>query len=380
MAKRDYYEILGVDRGADADAIKKAYRKLALKFHPDRNPDDKESEQKFKDASEAYAILSDKKKREQYDQFGHVEGEGAAGGFDFSNMAGGGGFGDIFGDIFTEFFGQGGRPGGGGGRPGGQRGSDLLYNMEVSFDQAAFGYTTEVNIPRLESCGQCGGLGARSAKDVEVCPVCQGSGQQRMQQGFFAVATTCTRCRGEGRIVRTPCPKCNGAGRERNTHKLRVNIPAGVDSGARLKLSGEGEHGANGGRTGDLYIAITVKEHPFFHREGNDIYCEVPISFAQAALGTELEVPTLEGRVELKIPAGTQNQRTFRMRNKGITQLRGSGRGDQYVRVLVEVPTNLSKRQRDLLEEFKGLEDAQQGALNYPLIGKFVSKIKEMFG
>ncbi len=252
--------------------------------------------------------------------------------------------------------------------------------MEITFEQAAFGHSTEVDIPRLETCGQCGGLGAKSSKDVEVCPVCQGTGQQRMQQGFFSVATTCTRCHGTGKTIRTPCPKCQGAGRVREHHKLRVNIPAGVDTGARLKLSGEGEDGLNGGRRGDLYIAISVRPHPFFHREGNDVYCEVPISFTTAALGGEIEVPTLEGKVELKIPQGTQNLRNFRLRGKGIAHLRGGGRGDQFVRVIVEIPTDLSGRQRELLQEFAALDEESRGKSHYPLIDKFARKIRELFG
>ena len=375
MAKKDYYEILGVGRDADNETLKKAYRKLALKYHPDRNPDDKAGEQKFKDASEAYAVLSDKTKRAQFDQFGTVEGmEGGPGGFDPSTF---GGFGDIFGDIFSEFFGSGPR---GGGRRGQQRGADLQYNMEISFEQAASGHSSELDIPRLETCGQCGGIGAKSSKDVEVCNVCQGTGQQRMQQGFFSVATTCSRCQGAGKIVRVPCAKCHGAGRVRNHHKLRVTIPAGVDTGARLKLSGEGEDGMNGGHKGDLYIAIHVKPHPFFHREDDDIYCEVPISFIQAALGTEIKVPTLDGRVELKVPAGTQNLRTFRMRGKGITHLRGGGRGDQFVQVIVEIPSKLSARQRELLEEFAKLDGEGKSKAGYPLIEKFGKKLREIFG
>ncbi len=380
MATKDYYEILGVSRTAGEDEIKKAYRKLAMKHHPDRNPGDKESEQKFKEGSEAYAVLADKQKRAQYDQFGRVEGMGEPGaGFDFSNF--GGGFGDIFGDIFSDLFGGGtGARGGGAGRRGPQRGSDLQYNMEVSFEQAAFGYQTELDIPRLETCGQCGGLGAKSSRDVEVCPTCQGTGQQRMQQGFFTVATTCPRCRGEGRVVKNPCTQCKGAGRVRQHHKLRVSVPAGVDTGARLKLSGEGEDGLNGGRKGDLYIAISVKPHPFFHREGVDLYCEVPISITTAALGGDLQVPTLDGKVELKIPAGTQNLRNFRLRGKGMPSVRGHGRGDQYCRVIVEVPSHLSARQRELLEEFERLEGEKNGRSHYPLIDRFTQKIRELFG
>lgn len=376
MAKKDYYQILGVERGANDEGLKKAYRKQALKYHPDRNPGDKEAEQNFKDASEAYAVLSDKTKRAQYDQFGHVEGMGepGMGGFDFTNF---GGFGDIFGDIFSEFFSGGTRAGT---RRGTQRGADLQYNMEVSFQEAAFGHTTEIDIPRLETCDQCGGIGARSSKDVEVCQTCQGSGQQRMQQGFFSVATTCTRCHGMGKTIRHPCPKCHGAGRMRRHHKLRINIPAGVDTGHKLKLTGEGEDGINGGRKGDLYIAIGVKPHPFFHRDVDDIHCEVPISFVEAALGAEIRVPTLEGKVELKVPAGTQNLRTFRMRNKGIAHIRGSGRGDQYVQVVVEVPSNLSKKQRELLKDFAAQEDKNGKNSNYPLMEKFTQKLRGLFG
>ena len=378
MAKQDYYELLGVPRDASNDDIKRAYRKLALKFHPDRNPGDKEAEQKFRDASEAYAVLSDKQKRAQYDQFGHTAEEmgapgfGGQGGFDFGNF---GGFSDVFGDIFSDFFG--GQTRGRGGRAM-QRGADLQYNMEISFEEAAFGHSTEISIPRLETCGQCGGLGAKSSKDVEVCPICQGSGQQRIQQGFFSVATTCSRCHGEGRIIRVPCPECSGAGRTRQTHRLRVNIPPGVDSGARLKLSGEGEDGLNGGPAGDLYIAISVKPHPFFKREMDDIHIDVPISFIQAAIGDEIVVPTLDGKVELKVPPGTQSHRNFRLRNRGIAHLRGGGRGDQFVRVIVEIPSKLNARQKELLKEFDE-EDQQKRAERYPLVSKFVEKFKELF-
>ncbi len=377
MASRDYYEILGVQRGADDDAIKKAYRKLALKYHPDRNPGDKEAEQNFKDASEAYAVLSDRAKRSQYDQFGHVEGMGQEGGFDFSNM---GGFGDVFGDIFSDFFGGQGRGGGQGRRV--RRGSDLQYNMEISFDQAATGFSTQITIPRQESCGTCGGIGARSSKDVETCTTCHGSGQQRIQQGFFSVATTCGRCQGTGRTIKEYCQTCRGEGRVRKQHRLKVTIPAGVDTGARLKLSGEGEGGLNSGPPGDLYIAISVQPHPFFFREENDIFCEMPISLVGAALGTEITVPTLDGKVQLKIPSGTQSGRQFRLRSKGMPHLRGGGRGNQYVRVIVEIPTNLSKQQRELLEQFGSLENENggKGGDNYPRINTFLEKVREWFG
>jgi len=378
LAKQDYYETLGVERSASEDEIKKAYRKQALKYHPDRNPNDKESEQKFRNASEAYAVLSDKQKRAQYDQYGHVEGMEGMEGFGGFGQGGfnQGGFGDIFGDIFSEFFG-GAR--GGPRRSGAQRGADLQYNMEITFEQAVNGHATEITFPRLVSCDQCGGLGAKSSKDIEVCPTCHGTGQQRMQQGFFSVATTCSRCGGVGKIVRTPCPKCRGEGRMREQHKIRVTIPAGIDTGSRLKLSGEGESGANGGPPGDLYIAISVQPHPFFHREGNDILCEVPVSIVQAALGGEMVVPTLEGKVGMKIPAGTQSGRSFRIRDKGVPVLRGSGRGDLYVKVVVEVPTNLSDRQKQILKEFAELDVKTKNKKQYPLIEKFLERVKEMF-
>lgn len=381
MASRDYYETLGVSRGADGENIKKAYRKLALKYHPDRNPGDKQAEQKFKDASEAYAVLSDKSKRAQYDQFGHVEGMGQEGGFDFGGAAGGfGGFGDVFGDIFSDLFGGQGRGASQGPRV--RRGNDLQYNMEIAFDQAAFGFSTEITIPRHETCGTCGGIGARSSKDVETCTVCHGTGQQRIQQGFFSVATTCGRCQGMGRVIKEFCQTCKGDGRERRHHRLKVTIPAGVDTGARLKLSGEGEGGTNGGPSGDLYIGVSVQPHPFFYREEDDIYCEMPISVVKATLGTEITVPTLDGKVELKIPAGTQSGRQFRLKSKGVPHVRGGGRGNQYVRVVVEIPTNLSKRQRELLDEFGTLEQENtgKGDDNYPRISSFLEKFREWFG
>jgi len=377
LAKRDLYEILGVSRSASEEELKKAYRKLALKFHPDRNPGDKESEHQFKEISSAYGILSDKAKRAQYDQFGHV-GEGMEGG-GFGSQTGFGGFGDVFGDIFSDFFGASGKPGG---RARGMRGSDLQYNLEISFEQAAFGVTTEVNIPRMEECHLCSGSGARSSKDVEICQVCNGTGQQRIQQGFFSVSTTCGKCGGQGRVIKHPCSKCNGAGRLRNFRKLKVTIPAGVDAGSRLKLSGEGEAGMGGGPSGDLYIAIEVRPHPFFRREEFDIFCEVPITFAQAALGSDIVVPTLEGKVELKIPSGSQSGRHFRLRGKGIPHMRGSGRGDQYVQVNVETPSNLTARQKELLKEFarEELKNISANQDNYPLMRKFVTRLKEMFG
>ena len=384
MATKDLYETLGVSRSATDEEIKKAYRKLAMKYHPDRNPGDKEAEQSFKDASEAYAILSDKAKRSQYDQFGTVEGGQGPGGFGGQGFGGfgGQGFGDIFGDIFEDFFGAGGprpggRPGAGGGGRQARRGSDLQYNMEISLEQAAKGFETEVTIPRHETCGTCGGIGAKSSKDVDVCSACQGSGQQRIQQGFFQVATTCNRCRGTGRVIKEYCPKCRGEGHVREQHRLKVTIPAGVDTGSRLKLSGEGEAGSNGGPKGDLYIAIMVQPHKFFDRDGSNLYCEIPITLGQAALGASIKVPTLDGKVELKIPAGTQNSNQFRLRGKGVKSLRG-GQGDQYVRVLVEVPSNLTPRQKELLKEFEE-EEKKNKKGNYPTMVKFFEKVKELF-
>ena len=363
----DYYETLGVPRNADEDTIKKAYRKVALDSHPDRNPGNKAAEQRFKEASEAYSVLSDKVKRAQYDQFGHIP-DGMGGGPGGQPFQGFGGFSDVFGDIFSDFFGAGGGPQAGGRGRQGVRGSDLQYNLEISFEQAAFGHSTEVVIPRQEECGTCGGSGARSGKDVEVCSVCQGSGQQRIQQGFFSVSTTCKKCSGSGRSIRYPCPKGHGRGRSKISRRLKINIPAGVDSGARLKLSGEGEAGANNGTSGDLYIALSVTPHPFFTRDEDHIYCEVPISFAQAALGAELIVPTLEGKVELKIPSGTQSGRHFRLRNKGIAHMRGGGRGDQFVKVLVETPTNLSTKQKEILKDFKKEEEKNSGKKNSKIL------------
>ncbi|OGG95368.1 MAG: molecular chaperone DnaJ [Candidatus Lambdaproteobacteria bacterium RIFOXYD2_FULL_50_16] len=368
MAKRDYYEILGVNRSASKEEIKKAYRKLAQRYHPDKNPGDKAAEETFKECSEAYEVLSDVERRNRYDQYGHAaEQMGQGGGNPFE----GSGFGDIFGDVFSEFFG-----GGSGGRrqSRGERGADLTYKMELTFEQAVFGYSTELVIPRLDECGQCGGSGAKSAKDIEVCTVCQGSGQQRIQQGFFSVATVCSNCRGTGKIVRNPCGHCHGRGRVNVRKKLKVSIPAGVDSGARVKLTGEGEAGTGGGSRGDLYLIIRVIEHSIFERDGYDIYCRVPISITQAALGSEIEVPTLEGRSRLTLQPGTQNDQIFRLRAKGIQRLQGNSRGDLYVKIIVEVPTNLSKRQKELLEEFQSISKED----STPMKKGFMDKLKDL--
>lgn len=368
MAKRDYYEILGISRSANSEQIKKAYRKLALKYHPDRNPGDSQAEDRFKEASEAYEVLSDPRRKAQYDQFGHVADNFGGGG---GNPFQGTGFGDIFGDVFSEFFG--GAAGRRSGARGGQPGADLTYNMDLTFEQAAFGYSTELVIPRMELCDSCQGSGAKSSKDIEVCPICNGTGQQRIQQGFFSVSTTCSQCRGNGKIIKNPCPKCSGRGRNNVKKKLKVNIPAGIDTGARVKLTGEGEAGVNGGRRGNLYLIINVLEHPIFERDGYDVFCRVPISITQATLGCEQEVPTLEGKARITIPPGTQNDRIFRLKQKGIPRLQRTGKGDLYVRIVVEIPTNLNKRQKELIEEFGSIS----GEECTPMKKSFMEKIKD---
>ena len=346
MSKRDYYEVLGVNRDASDDDLKKAYRRLAMKYHPDRNPDDADAESKFKEASEAYEILGDGEKRQAYDQFGHAgvdPSQGGAGGFGFE-----GNFGDIFGDVFGDIFGGGRSRGNGRGR-----GSDLRYNLQLSLEQAVSGDTVEVRIPVLAECEECDGSGAAPGTSPQTCPECQGAGQIRVSQGFFSLQQTCPRCRGQGRVVTDPCRSCNGAGRMEKRKTLSVKIPAGVDTGDRIRLTGEGEAGFSGGPPGDLYVQVEVVEHPIFVREGQHLYCEVPIQFTDAVLGGELEVPTLDGRVKLKIPAETQTGKVFRLRGKGVTQVRGGGVGDLLCKVIVETPVNLTERQKELLREFK---------------------------
>lgn len=348
MAKRDYYKVLDVAKNATEADIKKAYRRLAMKYHPDRNPGDKEAEERFKEAKEAYEVLADEQKRAIYDQHGHDgidaarQGDGGAGGF------GGADFGDIFGEVFGDIF--------GGGRRGGRsqvfRGADLRYELELELPQAVFGYTTEVEIPRLMECETCSGSGAAKGHSPVTCDQCQGSGQMRISQGFFQLQQPCNRCRGTGRIVRNPCDTCLGQGRVRRTRKLAVKVPAGVSTGDRIRLGGEGEAGRNGGPAGDLYIEMNVKPHPIFEREGDDLSCEVPVSFATAVLGGAVKVPTLEGDVSLKIPAETQSGRVFRLRDKGVKPVRGGDRGDLFCRVVVETPVNLSSEQRELLKQF----------------------------
>lgn len=371
MAK-DYYDILGVGHDSSDDDIKKAYRKLALKFHPDRNPESKEAaEAQFKEATEAYSILSDGSKRRQYDQFGHAAFGGGPGGGDFG--AGASMFEDVLGDIFGDFF------GGGGGRRtrrGGVRGDDLRYDMDITFEEAANGTEKPISIPRTVACESCAGSGAKAGTEPEVCPACRGAGQVRFQQGLFQVAKTCGQCNGQGSVIRTPCKACRGGGVSREMRTIKVKVPSGVDDGSRLKLRGEGEAGQRGGPTGDLYVVLSVEPHPIFVREGSHIVCEVPVSMSQAALGTKIDVPTLEGLVKMSIPAGTQSGRLFRLRDKGVVDIRSGRQGDQIVRVLVETPHKLSKKQKELLKEFEKLGEEAGDSL----VGGFAAKIRDLFG
>jgi molecular chaperone DnaJ len=373
---KDYYEILGVGREASDDEIKKAYRKVALKYHPDRNPDSKEeAEGKFKEASEAYSVLSDGDKRRQYDQFGHAAFEGGQGfgAGDFGFGAGASMFEDVLGDIFGDFFSGGGRRGR---RSSGIRGDDLRYDLEISFEDAVNGTETPVTIPRTVACETCEGSGAKPGTDPEVCPACRGAGQVRYQQGLFQIAKTCGQCNGQGQVIRTPCKKCRGGGSSREMRTIKVKVPAGVDDGSRLKLRGEGEAGSRGGPTGDLYVVLHVSEHSIFVREGSHIVCEVPVGMSQAALGTKLDVPTLEGLVKMTIPAGTQSGRLFRLRDKGVLDLRSGRKGDQIVRVLVETPQKLNKKQKELMKQFAKLEKDSDESL----VAGFAGKVRDLFG
>jgi len=346
MDKRDFYEILGVAKNASGAELKKAYRRLAMKHHPDRNPDDGAAEAKFKEAKEAYEILSDSQKRAAYDQFGHAGVDSQAGG---GGYGGGSSFSDIFGDVFGDIFGG---SGGARGQERVYRGSDLQYNLALTLEEAVFGGDKEIEIPRLDKCESCDGSGARSGSEAVECHTCQGVGQVRMQQGFFSVQQACPTCHGNGKVISDPCPDCNGEGRVQHHKTLSVKIPAGVDTGDRVRLSGEGEAGINGGPAGDLYVQVQVKKHSLFERDGDNLYCEVPISFTTAALGGELEVPTLDSKVTLKIPDETQSGKTFRLRGKGVKPVRGGPQGDLMCRVKVETPINLSKDQKVLLKVF----------------------------
>ncbi len=345
MSKRDYYEILGVSKDTDSKDVKKAYRRVAMKFHPDRNPDDPKAEEKFKEATEAYDVLMDEEKREAYNRYGHAGVDASMGG-----GAGNGNFSDVFGDVFGDIFGGG---GGGRGRGGPQRGSDLRYTLDISLEDAVKGTTVEIRVPTLASCDTCDGSGARKGSSPTTCGTCGGAGQVRMQQGFFQVQQTCPTCRGKGKSISDPCGSCHGQGRVERTKTLSVKVPPGVDTGDRIRLSGEGEAGPDGGPPGDLFVQMSVAQHAIFERDGKNLYCEVPITFADAALGGELEVPTLDGRVKLKIPPGTQTGKLFRLRGKGVKQVRGGTVGDLLCRAAVETPVNLNKRQKELFKELQ---------------------------
>ena len=371
MAKRDYYEILGVSREADEKEIKRAYRKLAMKYHPDRNPDDEDADHKFKEASEAYEILSDSSKRAAYDQFGHAGVDGSAGG-GFGGGGGGASFSDIFGDVFGDIFG-----GGRGGRN--TRGADLRYTLELDLEEAVKGKTVQIRIPGHTECNTCDGSGAEKGSRPEACGTCNGMGQVRMQQGFFTVQQACPTCRGSGKIIKNPCKKCHGAGRIQEERTLSVKVPPGVDTGDRIRLSGEGEMGVEGGPSGDLYVQVAVREHSIFTRDGRNLYCEVPISIVDASLGGELEVPTLDGRVKLKIPPETQTGKLFRLRNKGVSPVRGGPSGDLLCRVVVETPVNLTKRQKELLEEFQKTLDGGDGNQHGPRKTSWFEGVKSFF-
>ena len=374
MAKKDFYEVLGINRDASDDEIKKAYRKLAMKHHPDRNLDNPKSEEQFKEAKEAYEILSDAQKRAAYDQYGHAGVDPQAG---MGAGAAGGGFADAFGDIFGDIFG-GGR-GGSGGRSNVYRGADLRYNLEISLEDAARGSETRIRIPTMEECKVCDGSGAKPGTEPKSCPTCGGHGQVRMQQGFFSLQQTCPKCHGTGRFIPTPCTTCHGAGRIKQQKTLSVKIPAGIDEGDRIRLSGEGEPGVNGGPSGDLYVQIHLKEHAVFQRDHDDLHCEMPIGFAIAAIGGEIEIPTLDGMARLKIPAETQSGKVFRLRSKGIKGIRSVGRGDLMCHVVVETPVNLTTRQKELLREFETITEQDHG-LHNPRAKGWMDKVKEFFG
>lgn len=389
MAKRDYYEILGVNRNANSDDIKKVYRNLALKYHPDRVPHEqkKEAEERFKEISEAYEVLVDPGKRSNYDQYGHAGVEGAfkQGGFTWQDFTHFNDLKDIFGefdlsdlfrefgfggDIFSDVFGTTRAR-----RAGPRRGSDLQYEFEIEFEEAAFGAEKTISIPRSETCSECGGSGAKSGSRPERCPTCGGRGQVISTSGFFSITRTCPKCDGEGTIVKTPCHSCNGRGRVKIKRNIKVKIPAGVDSGSRLRIQGEGEAGEKGGRRGDLYAFISVRPHEIFERHDSDIFCEVPINFTTAVFGGDIDIPTLEGKVKMKIPSGTQSGKIFRLKNKGIAHLHDYGRGDELVRVQVEVPMDLTQEQRKILKEFARTSSEDGG----PLSKSFMEKMRRLF-
>lgn len=376
MAKRDFYEVLGLAKNASKDDIRKAYRKLAMKYHPDRNPDSKEAEDKFKEVKEAYEILYDEEKRTAYDRYGHAgvdpNGMGGMGG---GAGMGGADFADAFGDIFGDIFG-GGRRGGGG--PRAQRGADLRYSLEISLEQAATGFDTEIRVPSWENCDTCKGSGAKAGTSPRTCTTCNGAGAVRMQQGFFSVQQTCPTCHGSGQEITDPCISCDGVGRVRKTKTLQVNIPAGIDDGMRIRSTGNGEPGVNGGPSGDLYVEIHLKKHGIFERDEDDLHCELTIPFTTAALGGEIEVPTLTGRGEITIPEGTQAGKVFRLRGKGIKGVRSSYPGDLYCHIQVETPVRLSEEQKNILRQFE--ESLSGGGDKHsPQSQSWTDKVKRFF-
>jgi molecular chaperone DnaJ len=371
MAKRDYYEVLGVNRDASEEEIKKSYRKLAMKWHPDRNPDNPKAEDNFKEAKEAYEMLSDAQKRTAYDQYGHAGVDSSAGAGPAG--AGMGGFGDVFSDIFGDIF--------GGGRQGRStvfRGADLRYNLEITLEQAARGFETRIRIPTMAQCETCHGSGAKAGTQPQTCPTCRGAGQVRVSQGPFSIAQTCPRCHGSGKIIPNPCATCSGAGRVKHQKTLSVKIPAGVDEGDRVRLTGEGEPGVNGGPPGDLYVQVHVKAHGVFQRDNDDLHCEMPVSFSTAALGGEIEIPTLDGSAKLKVPAETQSGKAFRLRGKGIKGVRSQAPGDLICHVVVETPVHLTERQKELLRELETINQKDAGRHN-PRSKSWFDKVKEFF-
>jgi molecular chaperone DnaJ len=368
MAKRDYYEVLGVNKDASEEDLKKAYRRLAMKWHPDRNPDNPKAEENFKEAKEAYEVLAEPQKRAAYDQFGHAGVSQQPGG-----GPGGAGFGDIFSDIFGEIFG-----GNRGGRSTVFRGADLRYNLELTLEQAAHGFETRIRIPAAAACETCKGTGAKPGTQPSTCPSCRGAGQVRVSQGPFSIAQTCPRCHGSGSVIPNPCGTCAGTGRIKLQKTLAVKIPAGVDEGDRVRLSGEGEPGVNGGPPGDLYVQVHVKAHAVFQRDHDDLHCEMPISITTAALGGEIGIPTLDGSAKIRIPAETQTGKTFRIKGKGIKGVRSQEPGDLFCHVVVETPVSLTSRQRELLREFEGIS-AQEPARHNPRAKGWFDKVKEFF-
>jgi molecular chaperone DnaJ len=375
MSKRDYYEVLGVSKGASADELKKAYRQRAKDFHPDRNSDNPDAEAKFKEANEAYEVLKDGDKKAAYDRYGHAAFEGGMGG---GRPGGGQGdfassFSDVFEDLFGDFMGGGGAQRGG--RQRAARGSDLRYNMRITLEEAFTGDKKNITVPTSVACSSCSGSGAEGGAEPQTCPTCSGMGKVRAQQGFFTVERTCPTCSGMGQIVKNPCKSCGGAGREQKEKSLGVNIPAGVETGTRIRLAGEGEAGMRGGPTGDLYIFIEVADHPLFQRDGVDLFCQVPVSMATAAIGGDVEVPTIDGgRSRVKVPAGSQSGRQMRLRSKGMSALRGGGTGDMFIELAVETPVNLTSKQKELLREFEKLSEE-----NNPQLSSFFSKVKKFW-